>query len=56
MEKALIVKLFLPFLNPEIFPEPICSLLAAHMKNPKASTDRDFNLVMALKKYDSAKF
>lgn len=42
----------LPFLNPVIFPEPLCSLLATHMINPKASTDRDFHLVMALKKYD----
>ena len=42
----------LPFLNPEIFPEPLCTLLASHMINPKASTDRDFALVMALKKHD----
>lgn len=46
-------EILLPFLNPTIFPEPLCSLLAAHMINPKASTDRDFALVMALKKYDS---
>ena len=46
-------EILLPFLNPEIFPEPLCSLLAAHMINPKASTDRDYALVMALKKYDS---
>jgi hypothetical protein len=26
--------------------------MAAHMLNPKASTDRDFDLVIALKKYD----
>ena len=45
----------LPFLNLEIFPDPICSILAKHMKNPKASTDRDFNLVMALKSYDFKK-
>jgi SprT protein len=42
----------LPFLNPTIFPESICTILAKHMKNPKASSDRDFDLVMALKKYD----
>ncbi|MDB4159759.1 ImmA/IrrE family metallo-endopeptidase [Flavobacteriaceae bacterium] len=42
----------LPFLNPTIFPEPICTILAKHMNNPKASSDRDFDLVMALKKYD----
>ncbi|MDB2695690.1 ImmA/IrrE family metallo-endopeptidase [Flavobacteriaceae bacterium] len=45
----------LPFLNPTIFPEPICTILAKHMKNPKASSDRDFDLVMALKKYDEQK-
>ena len=39
----------LPFLCPNVFPDPICSILARHMKNPKASTDRDFDLVMALK-------
>ena len=42
----------LPFLNPKIFPEPLCTLLASHMINPNASTDRDFTLVMALKKHD----
>ena len=45
-------EVLLPFLNPKIFPEPICDLLAQHMKNPKASTDRDFKLVMALREYD----
>lgn len=45
----------LPFLNPSVFPDPICSILARHMKNPKASTDRDFDLVMALKTYDEEK-
>ena len=44
------------FLNLKIFPEPIGSLLAKHILNPKASTDRDFDLVMALKKYDSPSF
>ena len=44
--------LALPFLNPKIFPDPLCSLLAGHLRNPKASTDRDFALVMALKKFD----
>ncbi len=45
-------EIILPYLNPKIFPNPLCTLLAQHMKNPKASTDRDFNLVMALRKYD----
>ena len=44
--------LALPFLNPKIFPDPLCRLLAGHLRNPKASTDRDFALVMALKKFD----
>ena len=46
----------LPFLCPNVFPDPICSILARHMKNPKASTDRDFDLVMALKTFDKNKF
>ena len=50
--KSAYKNLVLEFLNPSIFPEPLCSLFAAHMINPKASTDRDFALVMALKKYD----
>ena len=45
-------EILLPFINLKIFPEPLCSLLAEHILNPKASTDRDFDLVMALKKYD----
>lgn len=44
-----------PFLNSIIFPDPICSVLARHMKNPKASTDSDFDLIMALKAYDELK-
>ncbi len=48
--------ILLPFLNTKIFPEPLCRLLANHMINPKASTDRDFHLVMALRKYDEKNF
>ena len=44
--------ILLPFLNPVIFPDPLCGVLAKHMKNPKASSDRDFNLVMALRQWD----
>ncbi|MDG2314437.1 MAG: sprT domain-containing protein [Flavobacteriaceae bacterium] len=44
--------LMLPFLQPSIFPNPLLSILAAHIKNPKASTDSDFKLVMALKEFD----
>ncbi len=45
-------KNMLPLLNPLIFPDKLLSLLANHMKNPKASSDSDFNLTLELKKYD----
>lgn len=44
--------LFLPFLNPEVFPEDILPLLANHFKNPKASSDTDVKLALALKQFD----
>ena len=45
-------KILLPFLNKQIFPDQICRCLAHYIRNPKASTDRDLNLFMALRKYD----
>jgi SprT protein len=45
-------KMMLPFLNPEFFPEDILRLLSNHMINPKATTVRDLELYMILKKYD----
>jgi len=45
-------KILLPFLNNQIFPDQICRCLANYIRNPKASTDRDLNLFMALRKYD----
>ena len=45
-------KILLPFLNNKIFPDQICRCLAHYIKNPKASTDRDLNLFVALRKYD----
>ena len=45
-------KILLPFLNNQIFPDQICSCLAHYIRNPKASTDRDLNLFMVLRKYD----
>lgn len=45
-------KILLPFLNNQIFPDQICRCLANYIKNPKASTDRDLNLFMALRQYD----
>ena len=45
-------KILLPFLNNQIFPDQICRCLAHYIRNPKASTDRDLNLFMVLRKYD----
>jgi len=44
--------LMLPFLNPEIFPNRLLPLLANHFKNPKASSDSDAILALALKQFD----
>ncbi len=44
--------LMLPFLNPEIFPYHLLPLLAKHFKNPKASSDSDAPLALALKQFD----
>ncbi len=44
--------LMLPFLNPEIFPSTLLPLLARHFKNPKASSDTDEHLALALKQFD----
>ncbi|MCC1484749.1 SprT-like domain-containing protein [Winogradskyella immobilis] len=45
--------LMLPFLNPEIFPNELLPLLAEHFKNPKASSDTDSQLALALKQFDA---
>lgn len=45
-------KLMLPFIRPEIFPNQLLPLLALHFKNPKASSDTDSRLSLALKHYD----
>ncbi len=44
--------LMLPFLNPDIFPLELLPLLAKHFKNPKASSDSDTRLALALKQLD----
>jgi hypothetical protein len=46
-------RLMLPFLNPEIFPDDLLPLLATHFKNPKASSDTDVVLSLALKQFDA---
>lgn len=45
-------ELMLPFIHPEIFPSKLLPLLAQHFKNPKASSDTDAKLSLALKNYD----
>jgi len=45
-------KLMLPLLNPGVFPEELLPKLALHFKNPKASSDTDSTLSLALKQYD----
>lgn len=44
--------LMLPFLRPEVFPARLLPLLANHFKNPKASSDTDARLSIALKEFD----
>lgn len=45
-------KLMLPFLRPDIFPNDLLPVLARHFKNPKASSDTDAMMSVALKSYD----
>lgn len=44
--------LMLPFINPEYFPIELLPLIANHFKNPKASSDTDSKLALALKQFD----
>lgn len=44
--------LILPFLRPDIFPSELLPLLAKHFKNPKASSDTDTQLALALKQFN----
>lgn len=41
-----------PFLRPDVFPEPLLTVLARHMRNPKSSTVRDAALMRELRAYD----
>ncbi|OIQ18824.1 SprT-like domain-containing protein [Lacinutrix sp. MedPE-SW] len=45
-------ELMLPFINPEVFPVQVLPLIAKHFKNPKASSDTDAQLALALKQFD----
>jgi hypothetical protein len=44
--------LMLPFVHPDIFPMSILPYLANYLKNPKASTDTDVNLSLAMKHFN----
>ena len=44
--------LLLPIINPEIIPNDILRPLAIYAKNPKASSDTDLNLGLALNRYN----
>ena len=43
----------IPFIHPQIFPNQLLPLLARHFKNPKASSDTDATLSLALKQFDA---
>ena len=44
--------MMLPLLNPKVFPKNLIPYISAYIKNPKASTDTDFNLSLALRSFD----
>jgi len=52
--KAIFQHLMLPFLHPDIYPKEILPYLANYLKNPKASTDADVKLSLALKGNEAA--
>ncbi|MDO6739729.1 MULTISPECIES: SprT-like domain-containing protein [Polaribacter] len=47
--KTVFQHLMLPFLRPDIYPVIMLNHLANYLKNPKASTDSDVNLSLALR-------
>jgi SprT protein len=51
--KHVFQQLMLPYIRPEIFPSRLLPLLAVHFKNPKATSDTDSKLSLALKAYDT---
>ena len=50
--KGTFQQLMLPFIHSGIFPKQLLPLVALHFKNPKASSDTDARLSLALKQYD----
>ncbi len=47
-------ELMFPYVEKNIFPEPLHSVFVKHMINPKASSHGDLNMVRALAQYDKA--
>lgn len=45
-------KLMLPFIHPQIFPAELLPVIARHFRNPRASSDTDPHLSVALKRLD----
>lgn len=45
-------RLMIPLIRPEIFPSQLLPMLARHFRNPKASSDTDTTLSLALKQFD----
>lgn len=45
-------RLMVPFIRPEIFPNNLLPLIARHFRSPKASSDTDTTLALALKQFD----
>ncbi len=45
-------RLMVPFIRPEIFPNNLLPLIARHFRNPKATSDTDTTLALALKQFD----
>ena len=50
--KNIFKNLVLPIINSEVFPNDILRTLAIYAKNPKASSDTDLNLSLALNRYN----
>ncbi|GGX16654.1 SprT-like domain-containing protein [Aquimarina muelleri] len=50
--KTTFQQLMLPYIHPEVFPSRLLPIIARHFKNPRASSDTDEKLALALKQYD----
>jgi hypothetical protein len=53
--KSAYYRLMVPYMDGNIFPEPLLRVLRKHMRNPKASSHADLTLVKALAVYDKPK-